>query len=218
MIDSANIACGFHAGDPSIMRATVAAAIAHNVEIGAHVSYPDLQGFGRRSMAIRGPELIDLLHYQMAALDGLTRVQGGTVTYIKPHGALYNDMTADTGLLDDVMRAVALWPEPLELMVMGRVDNTPARDLADHHGLTLRFEAFADRAYTDEGTLLSRREPGAVLTATGAAEQAVALANGTLHSCNGIPLSLVADSLCVHGDTPDALAALALIHQRLASA
>lgn len=215
LIDTANVACGFHAGDPSIMRETIALAVEHRVEIGAHVSYPDRQGFGRRSMAIRGQPLMDLIHYQLAAIEGLARLQGAEVGYVKPHGALYNDMTADLSLMADVMHAVALWPSPLEFMTMATPQHEAVRELAREHGLTLRFEAFADRAYTDAGRLVPRSEPGAVLNAEAAAAQAVSIAEGRLLSQRGTPLSVEADTLCVHGDSPEALRALQLIHAAL---
>ncbi|MEE4203049.1 MAG: 5-oxoprolinase subunit PxpA [Halieaceae bacterium] len=215
LIDAANIACGFHAGDASIMRETIALAVQHTVEIGAHVSYPDLQGFGRRSMAIRGQALEDLIHYQLSALAGLAQLQGTDVTYIKPHGALYNDMASDLALMEDVMRAVAAWPRPIDLMTMATPERDAIEDLAAQYGIGLRFEAFADRAYTDEGLLVPRSEPGAVLDATAAAEQAAAIAAKRLLSQNGKPLRIDADTLCVHGDSPDALSTLRLIRSSL---
>ena len=109
LIDCANVACGYHGGDPSIMRKTVLLAKRHKVEIGAHVAYPDLQGFGRRSMDLRGQELIDCIQYQISALDGMARTNGASVTYVKPHGALYNDMSTDTGLQRTVMQAIESW-------------------------------------------------------------------------------------------------------------
>jgi len=215
LIDSANIACGFHAGDASIMRRTIGLARKHKVEIGAHVAYPDLQGFGRRSMQIRGRELIDILQYQIAALDGLARLQGGKVQYVKPHGALYNDMMADPALLTDIMQAVSEWPRNLDLVVMATPRYRKTVELAVEHGLSLRFEAFADRSYTDAGLLVARSKPGAVLDAPAAAEQAKAIMGDALRSQRGKKVKLRADTLCVHGDTPDALAAIQAIRQAI---
>ena len=215
LIDAANIACGFHAGDPSIIRETIDLAVKHGVEIGAHVSYPDLQGFGRRSMAIRGQSLVDLIHYQLAALEGLARLQGADLRYVKPHGALYNDMAADLSLMAEVMHAVASWPTALDFMTMATPQHEAVRALAREHGLTLRLEAFADRAYTDDGHLVPRHEPGAVLDADAAAHQAQAIAEGRLLSQRGTTLAVDADTLCVHGDSPEALQTLQLIHAAL---
>ncbi len=206
LIDAANIACGFHAGDPSVIRETLALAKAHAVEIGAHVSYPDLQGFGRRSMHLRGQALTDTLHYQMAALEGMARTHQLTMTYVKPHGALYNDMTKDIALRADVMRAVAAWHRPIDLVVLATADDTNTIELATQYGLGLRFEAFADRAYNNKGLLVPREQPGAVLSLDEAVAQALAIANGRLTSIKGELLNLRADTLCVHGDTPAAVA------------
>ena len=118
LIDAANVACGGHAGDPSTMRGCVELAKRHRTEIGAHVSYPDKQGFGRRAMAVSGQELVDLVHYQIGALDGIARAHGTRVTYVKPHGALYHAMLADPLILNDIMSAVASWHADLELVVL----------------------------------------------------------------------------------------------------
>lgn len=208
LIDAANIACGFHGGDPSVIRATLAAAAKHNVEIGAHVSYPDLQGFGRRSMQIRGQALADILHYQIAALSGMARLAGTAVTYVKPHGALYNDMMKEEALLTDIMTSVAAWPEPLALVILGTGHADHHRELAERHGVRLEFEAFADRAYTESGELVPRSLPGAVLHETDALTQARELHSGVVTTMTGKKITVPATTLCVHGDTPDALAML----------
>lgn len=215
LIDAANIACGFHAGDPSVIRETLQLAKTCRVEIGAHVSYPDLQGFGRRSMQIRGQALIDTLHYQMAALEGMARIHRLKMTYVKPHGALYNDMAKDIALRADVMRAVAAWHRPLDLVVLATVDDSDTVDLAVQYGLKLRFEAFADRAYGSNGLLLPRDQAGAVLNRDKAVAQALAIAQGQLTSTRGKVLQLQADTLCVHGDTPEALAMVQAIRLAL---
>ena len=161
LIDCANIACGFHAGDPGTMRRTVALAVEHGVRIGAHPGYPDLVGFGRRSLACSAQEVEDLLLYQIGALDGLCRAQGTRVRYVKPHGALYQDMMRDPAILAAV-RALAAYDRTLPLMLMSTRDNTAARALGEAHGIELWFEAFADRAYDGAGYLVSRSQPGAV--------------------------------------------------------
>jgi len=217
LIDCANIACGYHGGDPSVMRRSIALAKTHNVEIGAHVAYPDLQGFGRRSMAVRGQELVDMLHYQIAALDGMARSQGSRVSYVKPHGALYNDMMKDRALLGDIMAAVAQWHQPLELMLMATPQDAQAVELGIEYGLSLRFEAFADRGYTDAGFLIARDKPNALLPEDAAVSQALDIAKGTLSSARGKKLSLLPDTLCVHGDTPAAVAIVRRIRTALAA-
>lgn len=216
-IDCANIACGYHAGDPSIMRRTVALALQHGVTIGAHPAYPDLVGFGRRSMACSNEEIRDLLHYQIGALDGICKVQGGRVAYVKPHGALYNDMMADPGKLRAVLEAVAAYDSSLPLMLMATADDRAAQQLGEELGVTLWFEAFADRGYTASGHLLSRRLPGAVHHEPALIiEQALRLARGeTLLADDGSALRLNASTLCVHGDNDSSLAAVRQIRQAL---
>lgn len=217
LINSANIACGFHGGDASIIRQTLTLAKQYKVEIGAHVAYPDLQGFGRRSMAIRGQALIDLIHYQLSALDGMARIQGRKVSYVKPHGALYNDMMKDSALLMDIMDAVARWHKPIDLMILATPRDEHSVDMALERGLGLRFEAFADRAYTDSGHLMARDKPGALLTLAQSVAQARAIALGELTSARGKKLNIIADSLCVHGDNPEAVATVKAIREALDS-
>ncbi|MBO0366185.1 LamB/YcsF family protein [Pseudomonas putida] len=216
-IDCANIACGYHAGDPSIMRRTVGLALQHGVTIGAHPAYPDLVGFGRRSMACSNEEIRDLLHYQIGALDGICKVQGGRVAYVKPHGALYNDMMADPVKLRAVLEAVAAYDSSLPLMLMATADDYAAQQMGDELGVTLWFEAFADRGYTASGHLLSRRLPGAVHHEPALIiEQALRLARGeTLLADDGSALRLNARTLCVHGDNDSSLAAVRQIRQAL---
>ncbi|MGR3992323.1 5-oxoprolinase subunit PxpA [Pseudomonas sp. 1121_17] len=216
-IDCANIACGYHAGDPSIMRRTVGLALQHGVTIGAHPAYPDLVGFGRRSIACSNEEIRDLLHYQIGALDGICKVQGGRVAYVKPHGALYNDMMADPVKLRAVLEAVAAYDSSLPLMLMATADDYAAQQMGDELGVTLWFEAFADRGYTASGHLLSRRLPGAVHHEPALIiEQALRLARGeTLLADDGSALRLNASTLCVHGDNDSSLAAVRQIRQAL---
>jgi UPF0271 protein len=200
-IDQANIACGFHAGDPLVMQQTLALAKQHNVEIGAHPSYPDLVGFGRRSVHCSEKEIIALLCYQIAALDGMAKSQNLELSYVKPHGALYNDMMANDSVRAAVMKAVASYHKPLTLMLQA----TPA--LAAHKaeakalGLVLLAEAFADRCYDDDGKLLARSKAGAVLNKAAMLKQVQQLKeHGTVTTINGHTLALNPDSLCVHGD------------------
>lgn len=214
-IDCANIACGFHAGDPDVMRRTVGHAVANDVRVGAHPAYPDLVGFGRRSLAVSPQEAENLVLYQIGALDAVCRAEGTRVSYVKPHGALYNDMARDLDLLRATMRAVKTYDVRLPLLVMSTADTSAMRDLAQEEGVTLWFEVFADRAYDGEGRLVSRREPDAVHHDEATiVQQAVTLARGeTLTARNGQPLQLAADTLCVHGDNESSVAAVRAIRE-----
>lgn len=216
-IDCANIACGFHAGDPSVMRKTVSLALSHNVTIGAHPAYPDLVGFGRRSMACNAAELEDLLHYQIGALDGICRAQGSRVQYVKPHGAMYNDMMAKPEQLRTVIQAIARYDVQLPLMLLSTRDNSTAQAVGDEFGVTLWFETFADRAYDSSGHLVSRQLPGAVHhDPETIIAQALALAHGQpLRASDGSDLLLTSDTLCVHGDNASSVAAVKRIRQAL---
>ncbi|MEL7558893.1 5-oxoprolinase subunit PxpA [Stutzerimonas chloritidismutans] len=216
-IDCANVACGFHASDPQIMRRTVALATQHQVMIGAHPAYPDLTGFGRRSMACSPDEVENMLLYQLGALEGICRAEGTEVSYVKPHGALYNDMMRKPELLRAVMNAVIGYSPTLPLMLMATRDNSAAQSLADELGVMLWFEVFADRAYDPDGRLVSRDQPGAVHHDTEkVAAQALSLARGEAIGANdGSLLRLHADTLCVHGDNAGAVAAVQRIRQAL---
>ena len=216
-IDCANLACGFHAGDPGIMRKTVALALKHDVQIGAHPAYQDLAGFGRRSMAYTAAELQDLLHYQLGALDGICRAQGTRIGYVKPHGAMYNDMMASPEQLRAVVHAVATYDARLPLMLMATRDNREAQAIGDEYGVTLWFEAFADRAYDNAGRLVSRQLPGAVHhDADTIVRQALTLAAGqSLIASDGSALYLHANTLCVHGDNASSVAAVQRIRNAL---
>ena len=216
-VDCANIACGFHAGDPSIMRKTVDLALAHNVQIGAHPAYQDLPGFGRRSMAYSAQALQDLLHYQLGALDGICRAQATRISYVKPHGAMYNDMMASPAQLRAVVQAVAAYDARLPLMLMATRDNSAAQAIGDEFGVTLWFEAFADRAYDQAGHLLSRQLPGAVHHDVDViVQQALDIAAGRpLIAIDGSELYLHANTLCVHGDNASSVAAVQRIREAL---
>ncbi|NOU50437.1 5-oxoprolinase subunit PxpA [Pseudoalteromonas sp. JBTF-M23] len=207
VIDCANIACGFHAGDPTVIAKTLKLAKQYRVMIGAHPSYPDLQGFGRRSMKMSAQELTDTLHYQIAALDGMAQCQGLTLAYVKPHGALYNDMMADESLLNIVIQAIARYPKELKLMVLATARQNEHKALAEQLGVTLMFEAFADRLYTDEGMLTPRSQANAVHDKTALMAQVRQLATqGCVTTESGKQLALTADTLCVHGDNEASLA------------
>lgn len=216
-VNLANVACGFHAADPDTMRRTVQLAKRHGVSIGAHPAYPDLVGFGRRTLACSPAEIENMVLYQLGALSALCRAEGTRVSYIKPHGALYNDMMRDEHKLVAVMKAVAAFDASLPLMLMATANPAPAQALAARHGIGLWFEAFADRAYDAEGFLVSRSLPGAVHHQTAQIlEQARRIATGTpLVANDGSELPLQADTLCVHGDNPESIAAVRAIRQLL---
>ncbi|WP_043526166.1 5-oxoprolinase subunit PxpA [Litchfieldella xinjiangensis] len=217
-VDLANVACGFHASDPSTMRRTVRLARQNGVTVGAHPAYPDLVGFGRRSMACSPDEIEDMVLFQVGALSAMCHAEGVSLGYIKPHGALYNDMMRDSAVLAAVMRAVASFDARLPLMVMATRDPGPTRELAEREGVRLWFEAFADRAYDGEGRLVSRREPGAVHHDEATiVDQARRIAlREALHASDGSELVLEADTLCVHGDNPESVAAIQSIRETLA--
>lgn len=214
-VDCANIACGFHASDPHVMRHTVRLAVTHGVKVGAHPAYPDLMGFGRRSMACSPAEVEDLVLYQIGALAGICRAEGTTIGYVKPHGALYNDMARDPELLRAVMRAVISYDPSLPLMLMATADPAPSRQLAKEMGIAIWFETFADRAYDANGHLVSRLLPGAVHHDQHTiVAQAIRLARGEpLQAADGTSLQLPCDTLCVHGDNPESVAAVRAIRE-----
>jgi 5-oxoprolinase (ATP-hydrolysing) subunit A len=204
IVTSANIACGFHAGDPLTIRRACAGAVAQGVTIGAQVSYHDLAGFGRREMTVPPGELEAELLYQIAALDGVARAEGGRVGYVKPHGALYNRAARDPEQAAAVAAAIASYDPRLPLLTL---PGSATAKAAEQAGLPVVTEAFADRAYNDDGTLVSRGQPGAVLTdpVVIAARVAAILTDGEIESVTGTRVRLQPRSVCVHGDTPGAV-------------
>ncbi|MGO3151117.1 MAG: LamB/YcsF family protein [Galactobacter sp.] len=204
-VTSANIACGFHAGDPSHMARTARGAAERGVAIGAHVAYRDLAGFGRRFVDATPAELADDVLYQIGALDTIARAHGGKVTYVKPHGALYNAIVHHEGHARAVVDAVKAFDSNLTLLLL---PGSVALDLATAEGIRGVSEAFADRGYQPDGTLVSRRDEGAVLhDADVIAERMVRLATtGELEAVDGSSLHIEAASICLHGDTDGAVA------------
>ena len=217
LVTSANIACGFHAGDPSVMLTACRRAAKRGVRIGAHPSYPDLRGFGRRAFDIDPDELFADVLYQLSALDGMAKAVGTRVSYVKPHGALYNRVAVDPEQAAAVARAVAAFDEALP--ILGIPGSEIARQ-ADAAGLGFRVEAFADRAYNSDGTLVPRGVAGAMLSdVTLIAERAVQIARGeAIGAIDGGTLVLTPDSLCVHGDTPGAVEIARAVRTALESA
>jgi 5-oxoprolinase (ATP-hydrolysing) subunit A len=201
-ITSANVACGFHAGDFTTMQKTVALAKKHNVVVGAHISLPDLQGFGRRELRVSPDEAYGMSLYQIGALQTIARAQGARVAHVKPHGALYNMAAKDRALADAIARAVR--DADKELILVGLANSELIR-AAETVGIRAAHEAFADRRYESDGSLMSRREVGAVIQDVDAAvAQAVRIAtNGKVDSSGGA-IEIRADTICVHGDRGDA--------------
>lgn len=203
VITSANVACGFHGGDPGTMRAVCAEAVERGVAIGAQVSYRDLVGFGRRYLAASRAELTDDVLYQLGALSAFASAAGGRVTYLKPHGALYNTVVDDVEHATAVVDAVVRF-DP-SLAVVG-LPGSQVLSIAEEAGLRTAPEAFCDRAYTPSGRLVSRREPGAVLDDPAAlGDRARGLVRDRrLTAVDGTVVEVDARTLCVHGDTPNA--------------
>ncbi len=217
LVTSANIACGYHAGDASIMRRTCERAAAANVAIGAQVGYRDLAGFGRRFVDVEPDALTQDVIYQIGALDAFARVAGSRVRYVKPHGALYNAIVSHEEQAAAVVRAVTDLDPSLSLVGL---PGSAVLRLAEQAGLRTVQEAFADRAYTPQGTLVSRRLAGAVLhDPDEIARRCVAMATGQpVTDVDGGPLQLSPDSICVHGDTPGAVGIARAISGALAAA
>lgn len=211
-IDQANIACGFHAGDPLTMRNTLALAKEHSVAIGAHPAYPDLVGFGRRSMAMSTDELGASLVYQICALDGMAGCNGQLLQYVKPHGALYNDMMRDTAIRATVMSTLGRYHKPLALMLQATPHADEHKKEAEQYGIELLFEAFADRCYDNDGALLARSKAGAVHSREKMLAQVLQIRDsGTITTVDGELLRLQVDTLCVHGDNAEGVAAIEAI-------
>lgn len=216
-VDMANIACGFHASDPLIMQRTVTLAKQYNVAVGAHPGYPDLAGFGRRHLQCSPEEIQALVLYQIGALAAFCRQQHMPLSYVKPHGALYNDMMQDEVILIAVLQGIAAFNSELPLMLMAQTDNFRNQALAAQYGVSLIFEAFADRRYTDAGLLQDRSQAGAVFTNQ---KQIIAQAiqlkeQGCVTSNNGRIIKLNADTLCVHGDNQQSIQVIQKIKQAL---
>jgi UPF0271 protein len=204
LITSANVACGFHAGDASTLRRTCAVAAEHGVTVGAQVGYRDLAGFGRRFVDIDPGELIDDVIYQIGALQALAAASGTAVRYVKPHGALYNAIVHHRDQAAAVVEAVRSVDASLPLVGL---PGSAVLELARDAGLRTVREAFADRAYTPQGTLVSRREPGAVLhdPEAVAARMVRLVTEGVITAIDGNDVRVSADSICVHGDSPGAV-------------
>jgi UPF0271 protein len=217
-VSSANVACGFHAGDPLVMDRTVALAAAAGVAVGAHPSHFDLRGFGRRTIDATAAEVEADVVYQVGALAAFAHGHGTRLTHVKPHGALYNQAATDEVLARAIARAVARADR--DLVLVGLAGSAPMRRAAEEAGLRFAAEAFADRGYRADGSLLPRSAPGAVVSdPEQAAEQAVRIAReGTVATAEGAAVSLRADTLCLHGDNPRALEIARAVRRALEAA
>jgi 5-oxoprolinase (ATP-hydrolysing) subunit A len=217
IITSANVACGFHAGDPLTLRRTCALAAARGVTIGAQVSYRDLAGFGRREMDVPADELTAEVLYQIAALDGIARTEGAQVRYVKPHGALYHRTARDGVQAAALIAAIYAYDRTLPLLTL---PGCQAAQVARARGLTVIGEAFADRAYNDDGTLVPRGQPGALRTDPDeVSARAVAMVTrGEVESASGRAVPIATRSICIHGDTPGAVALASAVRRGLTEA
>ena len=202
-LTSANVACGFHAGDPMVMRQTVALAVRHGVAVGAHPAFPDLAGFGRREMRLPPADVEAMVVYQIAALAGIAKAEGTRLKHVKPHGALYNMAAVDRTLADAIAAAIGAVDRSLVLVGLS---GSALIDAGRGAGLATASEVFADRAYLADGTLLSRTMPGAVIHDEAAViERAVTMARlQSITAVDGSQVSLHVDTICLHGDTPGA--------------
>lgn len=204
LVDSANLACGFHAGDPLVIRQTLQLAKHHNISVGAHPSYPDLQGFGRRPMVMSTAELEAALIYQLAALDGMARVEGLKLAHVKPHGALNNQACVDRGVAESVVRAILSYDPKLILLAPSL---SALCEVGYKAGLPVVEEIFADRSYQDDGQLVPRNQPNAMIHGADACYHHVKtmLEEQAIISLNGRRLPCRIGSVCIHGDGKDAV-------------
>ncbi len=216
-ITSANIACGFHAGDPGVMRKTVALAKKFGVEVGAHPGFPDLMGFGRRNMDATLEEIQDYVIYQMGALQAFALAHGLKLQHVKTHGALYNMAVANPKIGEAIAEAVAKVDKEMILVALASSNRERVMGIKKRHGIRFAFEAFPDRAYKSDGSLAPRKEMGAVIhDPEVVAQRALKMAlEGKVISTNGTEIELKADTLCVHGDNPAAVQIVKKIRESL---
>lgn len=213
-ITSANIACGFHAGDPAVMKKTVRLALENKVAIGAHPGLPDLVGFGRRDMAVSPEDVFNMVVYQTGALQAFVKAEGGVLHHVKPHGALYNMASVNSALAEAIAEAVyKVFPAAILYGLAG----SELIKAGDRLGLQTAHEVFADRTYQQDGTLTSRRLPNALITDHAAAVQQVIrmVKDGKVTALQGQDVAIHADTICIHGDGPHALLFAAIIKEAL---
>ena len=216
-IDMANLACGFHASDAVTMSRSVILAKKYNVSIGAHPSYHDLLGFGRRTMLCSLEEIKSIILYQLGALNAFCRANGMVVSYVKPHGALYNDMMRDENIFKAILNAISSFNKNIKLMVLSGPKNEEYEYTARLYDIKLIFEVFADRNYNDDGTLVSRMEDNAIIHEDlDVITRVMNLKERSfVTSVNGHKIFLKSDSICVHGDSEKALDFIKLVRKTL---
>ncbi len=220
LISSANIACGFHAGDPAVMRRTIAIARENGVAIGAHPGFPDLIGFGRRNLDASLEEIKDYVTYQVGAIQAFALAQGMKLQHVKPHGALYTMAVQNSEIWDAVAKAIAALDKNLILFVLAGSNRSDLEAIGAKHGIRIGFEFFGDRAYNRDGSLVSRKEPGAVIHDHELVAQKVLkmVKEGQVICKDGSEIEMAADTICVHGDNPSALALVKNIRESLEAA
>lgn len=213
-ITSANVACGFHASDPVVMQKTVAAAKASHVRVGAHPGFPDLAGFGRRNMSLSPDEITAMVEYQIGALSAFCTANKTKLQHVKPHGALYNMAAVDEKIADAICKGISAVDPRLILLAPG---SSKMVESASRFGLTAAREIFADRAYEEDGTLVSRKKPGSLISNPDDVVDRVVqmIREGTVIAITGKKIPVTADSVCVHGDGPSALALVRSIREGL---
>jgi len=219
-ITSANIACGYHAGDPLVMEQTISLAKNHGVSVGAHPGFPDLMGFGRRNIDATLPEIRGYVIYQIGALQAFAKAQGLKVEHVKPHGALYLMAVEDEKISEAIVEAIASVDKDLIYVALAGSKGEMMTKIGERIGLRVAYEAFPDRAYTPEGTLVSRRQPGAVIKDPDVvAQRALMMAKeGKVVAIDGTEIPFRPETLCVHGDTPGAVNLVKKIQKALTEA
>ena len=219
-ITSANIACGYHAGDPLVMERTVSLAKEHGVSVGAHPGFPDLIGFGRRNIDATLPEIKAYITYQVGALQAFAKAQGLKVEHVKPHGALYLMAVENEKMSEAIVEAIASVDENLIFVALAGAKGEKMAKIGEKIGLRVAYEAFPDRAYTPEGTLVSRRQPGAVIKdpAVVASRALMMARDGKVLAVDGTEIPFRPETLCVHGDTPGAVNLVKEIRETLTEA
>jgi UPF0271 protein len=217
LISSANIACGFHAGDPAVMRHTVTIAKENGVAIGAHPGFPDLVGFGRRNLDASLEEIKDFVTYQIGALQAFAAAQGVKLQHVKPHGALYTMAVKNAAIWEAVAEAIAAVDSRLILFVLAGTDRQNLEAVGAGHGIRIAYEFFGDRAYNSDGSLVSRKESGSVIhDGDVVAEKVLKMVQeGRVVCKDGSEIELTADTICVHGDNPSALSLVRKIREAL---
>jgi UPF0271 protein len=217
LISSANIACGFHAGDPAVMRRTIAIARDNDVAVGVHPGFPDLVGFGRRSLDASLEEIKDYVTYQIGALQAFAAAEGVDLQHVKPHGALYNMAVQDPAIWEAVAEAIAAVDKRLILFVLAVKDRDRLEAIRSRYGVRIAYEFFGDRAYNSDGSLVSRKEPGAVIHDSNMVAEKILkmVKEGRVVCIDGSEIELAADTICVHGDNPSALSLVSKIREAL---